>query len=137
MTTPTKLAVQFATDLRDALRGVQVDPLRTMHPDVDFRHPVVGVFKGRDNLSRALGPEMARLWKCIPTGGFYVVDTIEEDDRVFMVAMSHYEGVSSRIPYNNVYMFLMKVRDGMIIEVDECFDNAIVRRSGDNVHLEW
>jgi len=135
--TPTELAVQFSNDVMNGFRGLPCDPSGTLHPEIEWRHPKYGFLKGIDHLVGAMGPEWAKRWRTHATYGCYVVEKIEEGDRVCLVAMGRCAGVASDVPYNNVYMFFMKVRDGKIVEVDECFDGSVFQRSGWNKHLEW
>ncbi|MCX7171322.1 MAG: nuclear transport factor 2 family protein [Proteobacteria bacterium] len=137
MKTPTQIAEQFAKDLSDAVCGIPGNPFQTMHPEIEMRHPKLGIVNGLDNVIQVLGPAIAERWKILPNNCWFAVETIEEGDRVCLVAMGKCEGLLSNTPYNNIYMMMLTIRDGKIVLMDECYDSSVVERSGWNVHLEW
>lgn len=137
MSSSGEIATQFANDLSAAIQGKDVDPFRTVHSDVVFRHHNLGVMEGLENFRNTLGPELLRIWKIRSTFGIYVTDLIEDGDQVCLVTMGRCEGKASSIPYNNMYMFMMRIEDEKIIEAEECYDSSVVLRAGWDMHLEW
>lgn len=84
-------------------------------------------FEGKAAVERDLVAPLFRLF-ATPYHNFAERIIADDDDNVVVLAKGEVTTVSGQ-PYNNDYCFVMRLRDGKIVEIREYMDSALAERA--------
>ncbi|RIK93191.1 MAG: hypothetical protein DCC73_09685 [Proteobacteria bacterium] len=123
----TSLAVvrEYLRRIGLAYEGVTIDPFELLHPEM--RYTLTGTTPDAcRSISVADYKELCRrAGRMIKTGAVFKIiirSVIEDGDRVLLESRVRGEGANGR-PYNNQYIMIFRVHDGLITEFVEICDN--------------
>lgn len=85
---------------------------------------ISGTIKGKQSMAEAAAA-IGSLVPCAPGFTIVIERIIEQGRRVCVLARGHAEAATGR-PYNNRYMFFFSVEQGLIKEIVECGDTALI-----------
>ena len=111
------LSVVKAISNRD-LAGVE----RLLHPDLDWW------LNGIGHLNRTEFLASLDMLMSAKSGGFTVITSTADEDRVAVEMHGHFEYADGRV-YENDYCELMTIRDGLVFKVHAFFDSGPALRA--------
>jgi ketosteroid isomerase-like protein len=130
---------QFFADLRDALKGIDINPYRTMAEDVEFvvtgQTPLSGTWHGINAVMNEFLPAASPRMGRAPGHGLFPLEFIAEGECVAVLARGRGSNIAG-LPYNNTYFLWFEVRNGAITRYVEDFDSSLAWRSIFRCHLE-
>ena len=103
-----------------------VEAFAMFSPDAVYRisgkSAISGDYRGIDEINRGLGEIISNYFQSMPQ--FTIYDTIVDGDRAAVTASGAAQGKHG--PYNQTFVFVFRVADGMILEKVEYLDSVPV-----------